>query len=160
MDLYDNVDYQYRHTDVDRSVGLKAVSNLLHLSEPPSPDALYDLFFFSGGIGVLNRFAITLPANSTIWTNVVAVLNAWTLEQASSDKSWAKELLWLFIWQEDRLLPLRPAADRFINEQRREFQTESTPANRVLVGHPSDVNDWTVLWGDDTTLNYLGYSQG
>lgn len=43
---------------------------------------------------------------------------------------------------------------------RREFQAECVPSSLILFGHESDVNDWVALWGDDTRLNYLGYSQG
>ena len=49
---------------------------------------------------------------------------------------------------------------KFVNSERRPFQEECTPRSRLLFQSNSNVNDWAVMWGADTHLNYLGYSQG
>jgi hypothetical protein len=135
------------------------VARVLRLPEPPVGELLYDLSFFSGGIGVLDRLAITLPADPALWSNVASSLQGRTPEEADADRSWAGELIWLLTGEENDV-PIRPAAVRFINQHRREFQAECVSSSRILLGHESDVNDWVALWGDDTRLNYLGYSQG
>jgi hypothetical protein len=156
---YDNVERRFRHTDPAGDEGRAVVGWLLCLQEPPASELLYDLSFFSGGIGVLDHLAITLPFDSALWLSVVSSLHGRTPEEAAADESWAGNLIWLLTGEEEEV-PIRPAAVRFINQQRREFQAECVPSSRILFVHDSDVNDWVALWGDDTRLNYLGYSQG
>lgn len=162
MDLhpYDGVERRFRHTDADHDTGLSVVARVLHLPEPPPRDGVfYDLSFYSGGIGVLDRLAITLPADRATWESVIAAIRAKPPEEASRDAGWADELLWLFAGEE-KPAPLREAAARFINGERREFQSECLPASRILLADGSGVNYWEALWGDDATLNYLRYDQG
>ena len=159
MHPYDNVERRFRHTDAARDQGRAVVAQVLRLPELPAGELRYDLSFFSGGIGVLDRLAITIPADPVLWSSVVRSLRGRTPEEAGSDDSWAGELIWLLTGEEEEV-PIRLPAVRFINQERREFQTECVPSSRILFGHDSNVNDWVALWGDDTRLNYLGYSQG
>lgn len=162
MDLhpYDGVERRFHHADADRDTGLDVVARVLHLPRPPPRERVfYDLSFYSGGIGVLDRLAITLPADPATWASVAAAIGAKSPEEASRDAGWADELLWLFASGE-KPVPLREAAVRFINGERREFQSECLPASRILFADGSGVNWWVALWGDDTALNYLGYDQG
>ena len=93
---YDNVERRYRHTDEAREAGLQAVALLLRLETPPPPEGLcYDLSFFSGGIGVLDRLAISLPADEALWAHVAEVLRARTPEEAARDEAWAEDFVWL-----------------------------------------------------------------
>jgi hypothetical protein len=161
MDLhpYDNVERRYRHTDETRSEGHKVIAQVLGLQEPPAGELLFDMSFFSGGIGVLDRLAIALPADPALWSRVVTSLRGRTPEEASAEESWLGDLIWLLTGDTERI-PIRPAAVQFINRERRDFQAECVPASRMLFGYDSNVNDWAVIWGDDARLNYLGYSQG
>lgn len=162
MDLhpYDNTERRYRHTDQDQSDGLKAVALLLHLQKPPAKEALlYDLSFYSGGIGVLDTLAITLPTDSDLWASICEALMVATPEEAAADAAWGEDFLWLVAGEEKQVAP-REAAVRFINEERKGFQDECNGESCILFSQWSDVNDWTALWGNDEKLNYAGYSQG
>jgi hypothetical protein len=161
MDLhpYDNIERRYRHTDRTRDEGREVVAKLLSLPEPPSGELLFDLSIFSGGIGVLDRLAITFRADDVLWSRVMNSLQGRTPEEANTDEAWIGDLIWLLTGEEERV-PIRPAAVQFVNEQRRTFQTDCLLTSRILISHQSDVNDWSVLWGNDTWLNYVGYSQG
>jgi hypothetical protein len=65
---YDNRERRYRHTDFFKTKGVAAIVQLLHLNNsPPIKGLLYDLSFYSGGIGVYNNLAITMPTNKQIW---------------------------------------------------------------------------------------------
>lgn len=161
MDLhpYDGVERCFRHTDAECIEGVALVAHLLHLSASDVNDgALYDLSFYSGGIGIIDRLAITLPATATTWAQVAAALDTRTPEEASLDDAWADELAWLFTGEEEPV-SLRAAA-QFINNQRREFQRECHATSRIYFGDGSGVNWWLALWGDATTINYLSYDQG
>ncbi len=159
MDLhpYDNVERRFRHTDAAPDEGRAVAARVLGLPELPAGEVLFDLSFFSGGIGVLDRLALTLPADPALWSRVASALRARTPEEASADESRAGELVWLF---DEGEVPIRTAAVRFINRERRGFQTECVPSSRILFWQDSDVNGWVALRGDETRLNYLGYSQG
>ena len=158
--LYDGIERRYRHTDLVQNVGLQAVAQLLDLPEPPARDVLlYDLSFHSGGWGVLDRLAITLSADPIIWESVIKTVKAMTPEEASTKESWVADLVWLFTGEE-LPVPLRPAAARFINFERYQFQSECHSSSRILFQLDSDVNEWVALWGDDAKLNYRAYSHG
>lgn len=156
---YDGQERRFRHTDADLADGLTAVAHLLRLPEAPSPDGLfYDLSFYSGEIGVLDRLALTLPADPHLWKCVADALCGKTREQALQDPAWADDLLWMLLDEDESLSPQN--AVHFINARRQEFQPACDATSRLLFSDQSNVNDWTALWGDDSRLNYLGYSQG
>jgi hypothetical protein len=156
---YDNVERRYRHTDGTRGEGRDVVAQVLGLQQPPAGELLFDMSFFSGGTGVLDRLAIAVPADPVLWSSVVRSLRCRTPEEASTEESWLKQLIWLLTSKQERI-PIRDAAVKFINRERRAFQTECAATSRILFAYESDVNDWVALWGDDGRLNYLGYSQG
>jgi hypothetical protein len=157
---YDGVDRRYRHTDTDPAMGLAIVAHILGLPRTPSSEGLlYDLSLYSGGIGVLDRLAIAIPADPGLWAGVTAVLNAREPEDAANDVGWAEDFLWL-IHGAEQPSPIREAAMKFVNSERKPFQEECAQRSRLLFQSNSDVNDWAVIWGTDGQLNYLGYSQG
>lgn len=142
---YDNVERRFRHTDQAGDEGRAVVGQVWCLQQPPAGELLYDLSFFSGGIGVHDHLAITLPFDPALWSSVVSSLYGRTPEEAAADGSWAGNLIWLLTGEEEEV-PIRPAAVRFINQHRREFQAECVPSSRILFELPSDVNDWVALW--------------
>lgn len=156
---YDGRERRFHHTDADRREGWRAVAAVLRLTGPAPDGALYDLSFYSGGIGVIDRLAITLPASSALWQEATSAFHTQTPEEAALDPSFAAELAWLFADSESPC-PLRPAAVEFIERERRDFQGRCEGTSRLAIGRDSDVNSYHVLWGDDATLNYLGYDQG
>jgi hypothetical protein len=162
MDLhpYDGIERRFRHTDSDRNAGLDVVSRVLKLPKPWSNEGiLYDLSFYSGGIGVLDNLAITIPFDQTIWSSLVAALKAKTPEDVSNVPEWADDFIWL-LTGEEKSVPPREAAVQFINSERYEFQSECYSTNCILFADGSDVNYWTALWCDGTKINYRGYDQG
>ena len=159
MQMYDGVDYRYHHTDSDPIEGRAVAARVLGLKLPLDNEVLYDISLYSGGIGVLNRLAISIVADNAIWSEVTRSLRGRSPEEAGSDRDWVAELIWLFTGVTEEVA-LRPAATNFINEERRSFQTECRTDCRIVIAHESNVNDWDIIWGDDTRLNYLGYSQG
>lgn len=161
MDLhpYDGKERRYRHTDSDVAPGVRIVMGLLHLPAPPSASGLmYDLSFYSGGIGVVDRLAITLPREDTS-APILARLPCKPPEEVASDPSCRDDFLWLIDDEEDPL-PVRAAAARFINEHRREFQPECQVSSSMWFMTESGVNAWTALWETDGLLSYLSYDQG
>lgn len=162
MDLhpYDGKERRFRHTDRDMAPGVRIVMDLLHLPAPPSaPGLLYDLSFYSGGIGVMDRLAITLPREGPSAPVVLTRLPGKPPEEIASDPSCQNDFLWL-INDEDDPLPVRAAAARFINENRQEFQPECQVSGAMWFEAESNVNSWTALWETDGVLSYLSYDQG
>jgi hypothetical protein len=156
---YDGIERRYRHTDAAQEKGRSVAAQILNLPEPITSDLLFDLSLYSGGTGVLDRLAISLPADPALWSQITESLQLRTLEDAAADEGRLENLLWLFTGKEDAI-PLGLAAVQFINQERRHFQPSCTSSSRILIGDQSDVNDWVVVWGDEQWLNYLAFSQG
>jgi hypothetical protein len=162
MDLhpYDNKERRYRHTDSEMSDGIRIVTKLLCLfSPPPAIGLLYDLSFFSGGIGVVDKLAITLPTENISVPSIVASLQFKSPEDAVSDAGWKDDFLWL-VDDEDDPLPVRGAVARFINENRSGFQPQCGASDLIWFEAESNVNHWTALWETEGALSYLSYDQG
>lgn len=163
MDLhpYDGKERRFRHTDPDPSEGLVVVATLLGLQHPPSGRGLrYDLSFFSGGIGVLDRLAITMQATRAQWAAAARHLAARGPADLAADPEHGEDFRWLVQGSLDAQEEVRAASVRFIDEERARFQRACLPADTILFGAGSNVNDWCVIWGRRAALHYLGYSQG
>ena len=157
---YDGVERRYRHTDAEPETGLAIVARLLGLPNISSSQVVgYDLSFYSGGIGVLDKLAITLQVDRSTWASIAEALRAKAPEQALQDADWADELVWL-LTDEEEPIQIRESAVQFINRERCEFQAECRATNHILFADGSGVNWWLALWGDDMTLNYCSYDQG
>ena len=90
---YDDVERCFRHTDPAGDEGRAVVGRLLCLQEPPAGELLYDLSFFSGGIGVLDHLAITRQFDPALWLSVASSLHGRTPEEAAADESWGGNLI-------------------------------------------------------------------
>jgi hypothetical protein len=157
---YDGRERDFRHTDVDRAAGLHIVAKVLALPQAPEVDGVkYELSFYSGGIGILDKLAITLPAGVASAEAVVARLGLVTPDAAAADEAWGSDFLWL-VDDEEEPLPLRQAAIRFINEERRSFQPECLGTDSFWFANDCSVNAWTALWEHEGALSFLGFDQG
>ena len=157
---YDNKEYRYRHSDRERREGLARVARLLGLPGVSDQSGLfYDLSFFSGGIGVYDQLAVTMPANAAVWMAVVDAKPMKTPEAITADPVLAEDFLWL-VCGDDPPPESRAAAAAFINSRRREFQAECHASDKILFHPSSGVNDWFVIWGTDDVLNCMAFEQG
>ena len=151
---YDGVDRRYRHTDADTAAGLAAVGKLLRWAGPLA-GLEYDVSFYSGGVGVLDKLAISFAVGTEGWGPFVRALEAVPVGELAGDE----DFLWL-VRGDEETVALEVAVVEFVNEQRRAFQPVCLSTDRVFFLRWSNVNDWLVLWGDDSRLSYLAYSAG
>jgi len=157
---YDGVERRFKHSDVFGWRGRRIVATLLGLERPPRPKGLrYDLSFYSGGIGVYDRLAISLPADQSLWSTVLAALGGRTPEMLSADPEQREDFRWLIDYDADDM-GIRCAAADFINAERVDFQPDCSMNEHLHFVAESDVNGWAALWGSDTMINYLGFRQG
>ena len=157
---YDNKEYRFRDSDPSAQAGRERVALLLGLPNAPNEDGLrFDLSFYSGGIGVYDQHAIAMNADAGLWSATKKHLSAKTPTESAGDDSWSEEFNWL-VYGDDEFPSLNDAVVMFINRQRKDFQDQCTPNMTVLFQASSNVNDWSALWGTNTRLNYLGFSQG
>ena len=157
---YDGRERVYKHTDLLPNKGRSIAALLLGLEQFPSDsgEVQYELSIYSGGIGVFDQLAISLPASPAIWQSVAAHLSARQVPDSCEDPDW-EDLIWL-ISSSESVEDAQEAAAAFVNSERRAFQAECGSRDRLLFGEGSNVNDWTCIWGKDGSLNYLGFSQG
>lgn len=162
MDIppYDGKEYRYCDRGASAKEGRQRVASLLGLPQAPSAAGLrFDLSFYSGGIGVYDQLAISMIADADLWTTVSSHLSAKTPIESTNDEAWSDEFVWL-VCGEETFPSIDDAAVSFINSQRKDFQDQCARNMTILFHDCSNVNDWAVVWGTETRLNYLGFSQG
>ncbi|WP_143141149.1 hypothetical protein [Nannocystis exedens] len=162
---YDDVERRFCDADRDlrqRERGLALVARLLGLPALETTDGLrYDLRYFSGGIGVIDRLHVALPCGAAEVDAIVARLGLVTPEDAVADAAWREDFEW-FVSDEDGegLLPLRARVVAFLAEKRADFQPRPDERARVWFARSSNVNTWSVVYEQDGTLCLAAYDQG
>lgn len=162
MDLhpYDGGTRCFSHTDANRANGLQTVARVLSIQQSSLPkQTLYDLSFYSGGMGIMDRLAITLPVNEELIAEIMQGLDAWSPESLVADPEFAEGFLWFINAEEDPDSSRERAVD-FINKHRQSFQTDCAPEHEIWFDAWSDCNDWKALWRTGNHLHYLASSSG
>lgn len=157
MREYDGVERNYKHSDSDLDKNIERVKNILGYI-PSSNGLCFDLSFYSGGIGVLDKLAISCQANHEQWSIVKNKLALHSPESALSTECWAEDFLWLVQAKDE--INMRHFASHFVNDNKLEFQQLCSPRSEIYFSYQSDVNNWSVVWGSDLKLNYLYFDQG
>jgi len=157
---YDNKQIKFNHTDEIKSDYLEAIGLLVgHSKLNPEDIRYYDISFFSGGTGINDWHAITLNSNSYIWNKVKKYLKVKTPDDLASDNEWGEFFLWL-IDNESHEVSNEIASTLFINENKNDFQLKVNSGDNIYFSQNSDVNSYDIIWGNESTLNYISFCQG
>lgn len=158
MREYDGIERNYKTSDPDQTKNLDRIKNILGFL-PKSEGLNFDLSFYSGGIGVFDKLAVSCEVNSEQWNFVKENLKLHSPESALLIGNWAEEFVWL-LEAEGHEQNINQFASEFINNNKREFQGQCTPASEIYFSYESDVNHWVAVWGSAKSLNYLYFDQG
>lgn len=121
----------------------------------------YDLRYFSGGIGAIDRHHVALPCGAAEVDAVVARLDVATPDEAAADAAWRDEFEWLIGGDDDEPPPpLRDRVVAFIAEERNEFQPAPDAHARVWFSRGSGINAWCLLYEQAGWLCLIAYEQG
>jgi len=160
---YDGKERRFRHDDADPSQrvrDLALVARVLGLPAPPPSEGLrYDLRFYSGGMGILDRLHVALPCAPAEVDALVARLGLATPEAAVADEAWREDFEWLVL-DEDEPRSLQAAVAAFIEENRTELQPSSDEHARVWFSRESGVNAWSLVYEQDGVLSLIAFNQG
>ncbi|MCX4244051.1 hypothetical protein [Paraliomyxa miuraensis] len=163
---YDGRERRFRHDDAEpeaRRRGRALVGQLLGLAAvPEAKDLRYDLSFYSGGIGVIDRLHVAMPCTRAEVEVIVTRLGM--LEPgvllAHEDQDVREEIAWLLLDEEHpQRLPAESVA-AFIEEHRAELQPGPGDSLRAWLSPDSNVNAWTLVYEVDGELAYVAYDQG
>jgi hypothetical protein len=157
MRVYDGIEKRYCKSDSDSSKILSIITPLLGFC-PTEAGLDFDLSFYSGGIGVLDKLAISCKVTCEEWLLCQQKHDLLRPAEILQFSDWAEDFLWLIQAEVGSDLDALSAA--FINENKHSFQSFALPKHKLYFAKWSDVNDWTVVWGHEYHLNYAAYSQG
>lgn len=163
---YDGRERRFRHDDADaaqRERGRELVGRLLELPEPPREAGLrYDLSFYSGGIGVLDRLCVVMPCTPTEVDAIVAQLGMLDVEAllAHEDEDVREAFAWLVLDDEHPDRSHRAAVATFVEEHRAAFQPSPHQGMRAWSTSDSGVNAWSLVYEVEGELAFIGYDQG
>lgn len=157
MDLhpYDGVERRFRDGDgTEPEVLLPIVERLLGVSLPRPTQALrYDLSFYSGGIGVLDRLKLTLPASDELFDSVVRALGLVPARELFA----SDDFRWLVDAEEG---DVEPELLAFVDAQRAEFQPDLASVDEAFFDPDSNVNAWKLVYRAGGTLHFIAFDQG
>jgi len=158
MREYDNVDYRYSSQDGGKEKAIDFISAFLGFT-PEFSTLVFDLNFFSGGIGVHDRLAFS--CNATIGQLEKAVEKRHLIVPAAIEANLecGEDFEWLVNSAGVRR-PIEESCLDFLNAEKREFQDPCTAKCQMHFAQFSNVNTWTAVWGEEGRLNCLHYDQG
>jgi len=139
---YDDKECVFRYDDASRDDGLAHVARILKLPAAPR-GALFDLRFFSGGIGIFDNLAIALAADEAEVARIVAACGFVAADESELDGMLGENAL-----------------VEFIAHGRHGFHPDYADGDPIWIEPGSDVNHWSVMWFSGGMLAYLGYDQG
>lgn len=148
MDLhpYDGVERRFTHDDPSAE-GLAIVERVLGVPLPrPLPSLHYDLSFYSGGVGIIDRLRVSIALDSA--TSIVRACDLYPLTEETA-------AVW-FVDETEAFTPAHLAA--FVEENRAPFQPP--PGTSAWFDPASDVNAWTLVYYAEGAVHYLAYAQG
>lgn len=158
---YDGVERRFRDDDVDpsrRDRGRELVARLMgHVRLPATAGLRYDLSFYSGGLGVIDRLYVALPCGADEVDAIVAGLGYVTPEVAVAAAP--DDLEWLEP-DDGARRTARELVAGLVDDERAEFQPPLGERGRVWLAPGSDVNAWTLLYEQDGRLCLIGRDQG
>ena len=139
MDLhpYDGVTRRFRHDDDLPIAPLELINRILGATPPPG-SLLYDLSFFSGGTGILDRLHITAE-----------------MDAAPLVADWVR---WCDANEEIRELTDGDVR-QFVAAHKAEFQPP-LDSDEVWFAPESGVNSWELVYLEGGRLHYLAFDQG
>ncbi|MFV8754600.1 hypothetical protein ACNOYE_28970 [Nannocystaceae bacterium ST9] len=159
---YDGKQRRFVDDDDDplvRARGVALVVRVLGLTEPPRVGLRYDLSFYSGGIGVFDRLAVSMPVSASEIDAIAAGLGMLPPAELSDSED-RESLDWLVLDEDHAERSLDESVLAFLADQRRPFQSAPRPASRVWVTPGSGVNDWSMIYEVEGELAFLAYAQG
>ncbi|KZX02233.1 hypothetical protein JL49_01560 [Pseudoalteromonas luteoviolacea] len=158
MRNYDGKEYRYKSSDFLKSKGVKILSNYLKF-QPCKKGLYYDISLYEGGTGVHDKVSARFVAEPSSWENIRKYFVLQTPEQAAKHLEWAEDFDWLVDREEQSESPIS-AASTFIKSQKKDFQTVVDEGTAIYFIEWSDVNSWSVFWGNEECINFLSFDQG
>ncbi|MCP4161273.1 MAG: hypothetical protein GY760_14455 [Deltaproteobacteria bacterium] len=154
---YDGKERRFLSSDPCKD-GLSIVKKILGFA-PNATDLIYDLSFYSDGMGLLDNVAISMSIDDEMEIILKEKFELQTPEQACKDNTWVKDFKWL-IDSEDTRFNIREYALNFINDNKFSFQPISELDDEIYFVKWSNVNGWTAIWKKGMKVNYIDYCQG
>jgi len=144
MDLhpYDGKERRFRYDDATRDDGRMLVANFLRLPSAPR-DAVFDMRFYSGGMGIVDHVAIAFAAERDEAARIAESLGFVGADEIDVS-----------------LLDGDGDLAQFIAEHRRGFQPDYADGDPIWFEDGSDDIHWSVLWHAHGMLAYAAYDQG
>lgn len=158
MQNYNGKEFRYKSTDFLKGKGIKILSN--HLGFQPCKQGLvYDICLYAGGSGVHDEVSAKMVVEPDKWEHIRKQFVVYTPEQAASHAEWAEDFYWLVDRKDESKSPFL-AALSFIESQKKDFQSSVDKDTRIYFIEWSNVNSWSVFWGNDEIMNFLSFDQG
>jgi hypothetical protein len=161
---YDGRERRFSHADAEPEAlarGRELVARLLSLPEPPSAEGLrYELSFYSGGIGVIDRLHVAMPCVPAEVEGIATRAGMIVPEALRVGDERREEFDWLVHGEEHPQRSLEAAVVAFVDDNRRAFQPRPHEGMRTWFWPDSDVNTWSLLYEIDGELAFIAYDQG
>lgn len=157
---YDDVERRFCDGDEHpsrRARGRELVARLLGVAEVSAAGLRYDLSFYSGGIGVIDRLHVALPCGAVEVDAIVArggfVTSEVAVASAPDDFEWLDP-------EGGEPRTTRELIVGLVDDERADFQPRLDGRGRAWFAPESNVNTWTLLYEQDGRLCLIGRDQG
>lgn len=155
---YDGVGHRYKNEDQNSEEAISVLTGILGFS-PNTTSLKYELNLYAGGIGIDDKLAFCFEASEQEIRSVAEKLGLITPLDALRDAGWGEDFAWL-IDDDGRGDPVIDLSVKFINQNKKPFQSNCSESCSIYFSRESNVNTWTAVWICESTLNYLSFDQG
>ncbi|QYK08781.1 hypothetical protein [Shewanella mangrovisoli] len=158
MREYDGIEVRYRRPDADLAKSLQVIENLLGFA-PELQQLDFDLSFWAGGAGVLDKLAISCNVSPAQWLTLKQKLDLYSPEEMIAREDCREDFIWL-VADDEECGDILAASAQFINDNKAPFQGTCDISQSIHFGYMSDVNTWTAVWRKGSRINYAYFCQG
>ena len=158
MREYEGVELRYCRSDTNLAKRLPVVENLLGFA--PDPQQLdFDLSFWAGGAGVLDKLAISCNVSPEQWQTLKQKLDLYSPEEMVARDDCREDFIWL-VADDEECCGILATSAQFINDNKAAFQETCLESHAIYFSYMSDVNGWTAVWEQGGRINYAYFCQG
>jgi len=153
---------RYRDSDFLQYTGINLLSSRLGF-RPNNVGLTYDISTDASEVGDIFSFSAKFNAQKSSWKDIQQRNDFCIPTEATANEEWSEDFKWLVDddacdTYKNTTISSSVLSVHFINSCKQDFQIVANETHFIYFEEFSDVNYWSVFWGDNDIVNFLAKS--